>query len=319
MSQELTGMMLQEIESRLVQMVGQAGQMALEWFWRPLQVEYKQMDRMDPVTQADREVESFLRSAIASEFPDHAILGEEGTELEVSEREYLWVVDPVDGTSNFVNGFPLFACSVALLRNMEPVVGALFLPVSPRVSSPAPAAGVEPRASVARLGSGVLHARLGGGAYLDGIRVQASEAEEPEPSSLSGLPGLHAHHFHRRDRLRRSPGELRCTGSVCFEAAMVATGVFRYAVFRSPKLWDVAAATLIVREAGGTSLRWRGAEWEPLTRFEPMSNPKDPREKGFRFWRAVTLMGGSRVARFVAERLRPVLPPDKAARRATAE
>ncbi|MHB1160148.1 MAG: inositol monophosphatase family protein [Chloroflexota bacterium] len=298
--------MLEEIEARAVQMVRDAGQMALERFWRPLQVEYKQEDRVDPVTEADRKIESFLRSTIAREYPDHAILGEEGTELEVAEREFLWVLDPVDGTTNFVNGLPLFACSAALLCHGEPAVGAIFLPVAPRAARPVTPLGAGGESATLQLRSAVLHARLGGGAYLDGDRVHASEAAEPEPSSLSGLPGHHARQFRRAGRLRQNPGELRCTGSVCYEAAMVATGVFRYAVFRRPKMWDVAAAAAIIREAGGLSMRWTGTEWVDLTRFDPMANPRKPEEIGLRFWESITLVGGMRVARFVAERLRPV-------------
>ncbi len=302
---------LQDIEARAVHLVYRAGQMALERFWRPLRVEYKQENRMDPVTEADRGIEAFLRSAIAREFPEHAILGEEGTELEVAQREFLWVLDPVDGTTNFVNGLPIFACSAGLLRRGEPVVGAIFLPVAPRTARPMTAPGAEAETSVLQLRSAVLHARLGGGAFLAGDPVRATEASVPESSSLAGLPGFHAHQFHRLEHLRQKPGEIRCLGSVCFEASMVATGVFRYAVFRRPKPWDVAAASLIVREAGGLAMCWTGSQWVELTRFDPMSNPKKPEETGLRFWEAVTLMGGSQVARFVADRLRPHPPRQK--------
>ncbi len=302
---------LREIEARAIQLVRQAGQMALDRFWRPLRVEYKQEDRVDPVTEADRAIEAFLRSAIAQQFPEHAILGEEGTEVGGAQREFLWVLDPVDGTTNFVNGLPLFACSAALLRRGEPVAGAIFLPVAPRTARPVAEPGEEAQGSSLQLRSAVLHARLGGGAFLDDDPVRATEAPMPEASSLAGLPGHHAHQFHRLERLRQNPGELRCLGSVCFETAMVATGVFRYAVFRRPKLWDVAAGTLIVREAGGSAKMWTGGRWEPLTRFDPMSNPKRPEEVGLRFWGAVTLVGGSRVGSYVAERLQPAASKPK--------
>ena len=302
---------LPEIESHAVRLVHQAGQMALDRFWRPLQVEYKQEDRTDPVTEADRGIEAFLRSAIARQFPDHAILGEEGTEVEVAGREYVWVLDPVDGTTNFVNGLPLFACSAGVLRWGEPVVGAIFLPVAPRAAGPMTLPGAPAENSTLQLRSAVVHAHLGGGAFLDDDPVRACEALIPEASSLSGLPGHHAHQFHRLDRLRRNPGELRCLGSVCFEMSMVATGVFRYAVFRRPKIWDVAAGTLIVREAGGQVLTWTGSSWQALTRFEAMVNPKKVEENGLRFWQGVTLVGGRQVTSYVAEWLRPAAPRPK--------
>ncbi len=296
---------LREVEARAVLLAREAGRRALEGFRRPLHVEYKRQNRADPVTDADRGIEGFLRAAIAREFPQHAILGEEGTEVEAGEAEFLWVLDPVDGTTNFVNGFPIFACSLGLLRYGEPVVGAIFLPVTPRVATSEGMEEVGDEAAGRDLGSGVLHARLGGGAFLDGVPVRASTAPAPEPSSLAGLPGHHYRQFSRLRGLQRNAGELRCLGSVCYEMAMVACGVFRYTAFRSPRVWDLAAGTLIVREAGGLSLAWRRGEWEPLTRFEPMSNPAKPGERGLRFWTAITLFGGSRVARHVAERLRP--------------
>lgn len=300
---------LEDIEERATRLVRDAGRMVLERFWRPFHVEYKRGDRSDPVTEADRDVEAFLRSSIAREFPEHGILGEEGTEVDAGEREFLWALDPVDGTTNFVNGLPLFSCSAALLRRGEPVVGAVFLSIAPRAltretESPEREARRRPYARV-DVGSAVLHARLGGGAFLDGEPVRASEATTPEPSSLAGLPGHHLRQFRRLNRLRENPGEPRCLGSVCYEMGLVACGVLRYAVFRRPKLWDVAAGALIVRESGGLSLQWRESRWEPLRRFEPMRNPRKPEERGLRHWSAVTLVGGSQVAGFVAERLRP--------------
>jgi len=292
----------QEIESQITELVRRAGQLALEHFRLPLQVEFKQENRSDPVTQADKAVEEFLKSAILERFPGHAIIGEEGTEIDVERHDFLWALDPVDGTNNFMNGLPLFGCSAGLLYRGEPVVGAIFLPVAPRAAGER----VAPDGSRSlQLGGAVLHARLGGGAFLDDEQVRASEEPKPEPSSLVGLPGHHSHQFRRSGGLRYNPGELRSLGSVCYETGMVACGIFRYAIFRRPRLWDVAAGVSIVREAGGTALRWNGTTWEPLTRFDPMSPSKKPGEASLRHWTATVLLGGSESAHFVAERIRP--------------
>jgi len=304
-SREPGDSLLRDIEAWAVELVRRAGEMALERFRRPMQVEYKQQGRRDPVTDVDRGVEQFLRSAIAREFPQHGVLGEEGTETDGAGHDYLWVLDPIDGTSNYVNGLPLFGCSAGLLYRGEPVVGAIFLPVAPRAGDSTKEVVGEAAASVPAWGSGVLHARLRMGTHLDGTRVFASTAERPEPTALAGLPAHHARQFRRRERLREVPGELRCLGSVCFETAMVACGVLQYGVFRRPRLWDLAAGALLVREAGGRILRWRRNRWEPLGRFEAMANPARPDEEGLRYWTATTLLGGSRVAGYVAERLRP--------------
>lgn len=293
---------LQEIEAGISDLMRQAGQITLRHFQLPLEVEYKQGNRSDPVTQADRAVEEFLRVAITERFPGHAILGEEGTEIDVEKNEFLWALDPVDGTTNFLNGLPLFGCSAGLLHRGEPVVGAIFLPVAPR--SAAHCAAPDGNGSL-QLGGAVLHARLGGGAFLDGKPIRASGSEAPVPSSLVGLPGHHSHQFRRRGRLRGSPGELRSLGSICYETGMVACGVFQYAVFRRPRLWDVAAGVTIVREAGGRALRWNGGGWEPLVRFEPMAPHGKKGEPSIRHWAGTVLFGGDESTKFVAERLRP--------------
>ena len=296
---------LKEIEERAVRLVREAGAIALSGFGRPLQVAYKERSRANPVTDVDREVEAFLRSAIWESFPEHSLLGEEGDEPVPDGGDALWVVDPLDGTINFLNGLPLFACSLALLRRGEPVVGAIYLPVAPATACARTQSGGEPIPVVPARGA-VLHARLGGGALLDGMPVRVSDASELEASSLSGLPGNHVRQFKRMDGLRRRPGEPRCLGSVCFEAALVAAGVFRYAVFGKPKLWDVAAASLIVREAGGVALRWAGDGWVDLARFDPMPNPRSRADAALRFWEAATLVAGASVGGYVADRLRPL-------------
>jgi myo-inositol-1(or 4)-monophosphatase len=293
---------LQDIETQITDLVRQAGQIALEHFRLPLEVKFKNDNRSDPVTQADKGIEEYLRTAITERFPGHAIIGEEGTEIDVEQHDFLWALDPVDGTTNFMNGLPLFGCSAGLLFHGEPVVGAIFLPVVPSPARTRP--GSEGGGAV-QLEGGVLHARLGGGAFLDEVRVHTSDAPNPEPSSLVGLPGHHSWQFRRSGKLRRNPGELRCLGSVCYETGMVACGVFRYAIFRSPRLWDMAAGVTIVREAGGSALRWNGTAWEPLDRFEPMSASKKPGETSLRHWTGTVLVGGSESAAFVAARLRP--------------
>jgi hypothetical protein len=81
--------------------------------------------------------------------------------------------------------------------------------------------------------------------------------------------------------------------------------VLRYAVFRMPAIWDVAASSLIVREAGGECYRWRAGRWEPLTHFEAMPDSRGGSDRHPRHWRAPVLLGGRQVAAFAAARLRP--------------
>lgn len=105
-----------------------AGQLALRHFRQPVQVENKQPGRsFDPVTQADRDIETFLRERIMQTFPGHGIEGEEFPPL-AGQTEYKWVIDPVDGTRAFISGFPAWGILLALLREDEPVLGLMHQP-----------------------------------------------------------------------------------------------------------------------------------------------------------------------------------------------
>lgn len=306
-SSSLDDAFLEQVEARAIQWVCEGGRRALHHFRLPLHVEFKTEGRTNPVTDTDWEIEGYLRATIAKEYPDHAILGEEGTEVEVAEHDFVWVLDPVDGTANFWNGLPLFACSAGLLWRGEPVVGAVFLSVVPLPATEMPGARAKGGEGdqVPRLRSGVVHARRGGGACLEGVPIQASRAPVPAGSNLVGLPGYHTRQFHWVGSPRKRPGEPRFLGSICYEMALVAAGVLQYSVYRRPRVWDVASGVLIVREAGGHSLCWEGDRWKPLTRFDAMGNPENPWESDLRHWRMPVLVGGSQAAWYAAERLRP--------------
>src|SRR3954453_1264696 len=107
-------------------------------------VEFKDKRQRDPVTAVDRAVEALVCDELQRRFPHHGILGEEGTG-EALTSEYLWVLDPLDGTANFAAGLPFFGLSLALLRDGAPIVGALYLPYWP---------GDQPAVLRASLGNG---------------------------------------------------------------------------------------------------------------------------------------------------------------------
>ena len=98
---------------------------------RPLTVAYKtegtgERAPRDPVSELDRAIEEMVRSRIADRFPSHGVIGEEMDVPARAEDEFVWVIDPLDGTSNFLNGFPLIACSIGVLHLGRPVAGAIW-------------------------------------------------------------------------------------------------------------------------------------------------------------------------------------------------
>ena len=108
-------------------MAEESGAIARRYFRTPIAVDAK--DDQSPVTIADREVEAAIRRLIAAECPGHGIVGEEHG-VEHADAEYVWVIDPIDGTRAFIAGMPLFGILIALLRNGTPILGVIDQPIS---------------------------------------------------------------------------------------------------------------------------------------------------------------------------------------------
>jgi len=284
-SPEGSGSRLLEIEEQAAQVARETGSLLLDLFRGPLQVEYKDKHERDPVSQADRRAEEYLRRAIHDSFPGHAILGEEGKDSGAGDAEYTWVLDPLDGTTNFVNGLPLFAVSVGVLRWGHPAVGAIWSSVTPTGSA------------------GVFSARAGGGARLDGNPISLDGTHrggKPPALRLAAVPGGSG----RRLGAGTRPGDPRTLGSIAVEAALVAAGVLQSAVFMRPKIWDVAAGVTIVREAGGSAFTRDGKRWHELTYFR-RSRDRAGVLKPLREWSGALLVGSPASTAALAARLNP--------------
>ena len=277
-----------EIETQAIEMATQAGMLLQHHFGKPLEVEYKDKERRDPVTSADKASERYLSEAISHRFPSHGILAEEGSEaVDAVVPDLLWVLDPLDGTTNFVNGLPTYAVSIGVLHRGSPLAGAIFIPWP----------GEE--------GGLVFHARKAGGAGLGNGPLKMSQPDEHAGNRLVAVPGSLGAQFRVRKGLRRRAGELRVTGSIAYELALTACGVLQYAVIGGPRLWDVAAGAVIVMEAGGAVLvRSRaGRGWEPLICLGPSWDVRPPTFKEMREWMCPLIAGGNEVAASVAANL----------------
>lgn len=255
-----------------------AGALVLDRFRSALKVEYKGRGHSDPVTDADRMSERFVHEEIRRHFPDHGVLGEEGSELQ-SKDAFLWVVDPIDGTTNFVNGLPLWCVSVGVLWHGRPVAGAIYTPSGPT-------------ASIA-----VIRAHRGGGAWLNNEQIHVRNEPEPTQKRLATLPGHYWQDLRFRSRGPNRLGEARTLGSIALELALVACGSLQYGVFWAPKVWDVAAGVALVQEAGGVVLTRSGNHdpWLDLHEFRARPPAK------LRDWKASILAGSPTATRVVAQ------------------
>ena len=216
----------------------------------------------DPVSEIDEHVETMIRAKLAEAYPDHEVIGEEVAGAAGPHADFIWAVDPIDGTANFVNGFPLFAASIGVLHNGEPVAGAVWCSTSHK------------------LRSGVYHARRGGPLSFE------SEPFKPRRNpavrrSLAGVPAAVSGLF---------PWESRKTGSAAIECALAAAGVLRVARFERPNLWDVAGGIPLVLAAGGSVHTKTKEGWRRMDRFEGPSQD-DIGDFDLRVWRQPLIVG----------------------------
>lgn len=249
------------VERLAVDLAAEAGKFALEKFPQTQDVEYKGKGRDNPVTELDRASEDLIRAGIARTFPGHCVVGEERQDTYNPDTEYIWVIDPIDGTTNFVNGLPIFAVSIGVLHHFRPVVGAIFVPNGPTA------------------GPGIYHARSGGGAWFGDRPVRVAAEEGLIAGRTVARPGGFPGFFEVKGKIRRKLGEPRVLGSIAYEFCAVASGSLGYALFGAPRLWDVAAGVTIVREAGGLNLTYRRkGGWQELTEFAPPRRRRKSKE-----------------------------------------
>ncbi len=282
----------QEIEAAAAQLAGGAGEVLAGYFGRQMAVEYKGKGQQDPVTSADKASQEYLVAEITRRFPGHGILAEESADESADESEdaspdFLWVVDPLDGTTNFLNGLPVYAVSIGVLYRGWPLAGAIYVPW------PKPSGGL------------VLRCRRGGGCFADGERVKVFESEEPGAGRLVGLPGSFAHTSRLGRKLRAPAGEMRITGSIAYELAMTACGVFQYTIIGAPRMWDMAAGVLAVIEANGAVMARLPGEkrWRHLESLLPAWGVKPPTLKEMRGWVAPLVAGNPQVAPLIAQNI----------------
>ncbi len=238
---------LSEAENFLAAMTAiarEAGALLMDYFHQHLKIEYK--GEADLVTAADRAAEKLIRERIMQKWPDHDVLGEEQG-LTDRGSEYRWYVDPLDGTTNFAHGFPVFCVSLALERRGsidERIAGVIYDPTRDELFS----------------------AAHGKGAHLNGEAIHVSKMRTLQESLVAtGFPSHKRHknpniYFYHQITLR-SHG-VRRAGSAALDLCNVASGRFDGFWEFNLNPWDTAAGVLLVEEAGGKVTRYDGSPFE---------------------------------------------------------
>lgn len=195
------------------------------------------------VTKADTASERIILSLLKKHTPDFQILSEESG-LTHHKSEYLWVVDPLDGTTNFTVHNPLFSVSIALYKNGVPLLGVVYAPYLKEL----------------------FVAEKGKGATLNGRKLRVSKTHELKKSFLTYCYGQQHKHMRRAVELYRyfkmKSVDMRQLGSAAIELAWVAAGRTESIIIPGTKPWDAAAGVLLVTEAGGKVTNFFGKAWK---------------------------------------------------------
>ena len=248
----MVDLILDEYAGEAAQIARDAGDILRDRFGQPHEVRFK--GTIDLVTEADRAAEDLIADRLRTVCPEHDLLCEEGSVGATSGATYCWVVDPLDGTTNFAHGLPTFAVSIALEDAGTPVVGVVYDPMRDEL----------------------FMARKGGGATLNGTPIVVSAVDELIASIL--VTGF-SYDFARRaqqadvwrDFLTRVQA-IRQTGSAALNLCYIAAGRLDGYWERGLSPWDVAAGAVIVTEAGGIVTDMRGGPFRSSNREILASN-----------------------------------------------
>lgn len=223
-----------------------AGKMALKYQQKGFNVEIKDGNPNNLVTDVDKSVDEFIVKTIRSNFPDHSILSEESGTID-GPGEYKWIIDPIDGTTNFAHGIPIFAISIAITFKGKPIIGVVEVP------------GLKES----------YWAQEGRGAYVGMKPIQVSKVHDYKRALLgTGFPYDREGPRYKKtldlfDHFYRESMGMRRSGSAALDLCFLACG--RYDAFFEYDLkpWDIAAGKIIVEEAGGMVTNMDGTPLNP--------------------------------------------------------
>ena len=225
-----------KVMKELKQWVQELGEIQLEKLDSEFKVNTKSSS-IDLVTEVDELSEEFLLDKIKNKYPAHSILSEESG-IEDNDSDYCWIIDPIDGTTNYANGFIVFSISVALQYEGETILGVVYAPRLQQLYS----------------------AIKGEGAYLNDQPTRVTNTKNLNQALVAtGFPYDRAtssqNNLDNISNLVPKLQGLRRTGSAAFDLCTVAGGVFDAYWELKLNLWDIAAGVLIVKEAGGEIVR----------------------------------------------------------------
>lgn len=236
-----------------VKSANEAGKIFAANFGKPKNVKKKNGDPRNLVTEIDFKIERLIKNKIHAAFPEDCIMGEEmGWEENQSTGQLKWYIDPIDGTSNFIQGLPMACISIALWDETGPLVGVVYNPILKEMHT----------------------AVRGQGAFLNGKKIKVSGTKDLE--NAFGCIGWveREHGVKLFAKIIRACRKVRGLATSALQTAMTGSGVLDFYVTRDLHIWDFAAAVLIVTESGGKVTDLSGKLPSPKSKGIIASNGK---------------------------------------------
>ena len=232
-----------------------AGAIHKKFYGKTLHIEFKGKNSLNLVTQVDQLSEKRILSILQKQFPTHDFLGEESG-LQKNNSAYTWIIDPLDGTTNFAHSYPFFCVSIALVQNGVPIVGVIY----------------------DALRDECFTAEKGKGAFLNGKRLSVSKIATLEKSLLcTGFAYMVRETHYNLDNFSKfvlTAQGVRRDGSAAMNFAYVAAGRLDGFWERGIQAWDIAAGALLILEAGGKLTDITGDPFDLFAQNGLAANPK---------------------------------------------
>ncbi len=238
----------------IIQTIKKAGRILINYFQKDKKLPKLRRYGKEIVTVYDRLIDKFLIKKISQKFPNDNFFTEESGLIK-KNSDFLWLIDSLDGTSNFAVGNPFFSISIALLKNKKLILGIVYSPIIDEL----------------------YFAEKGKGAFLNNQKIKVSQVKDLKKSYLYFCEGGEKNRKRTAKIIKKvypKVIELRKLGSAALECCWVASGKGEGYITTKIEPWDVAAGSLIVEEAGGKVTDFKGNFWQPIKTDFVASNNK---------------------------------------------
>jgi myo-inositol-1(or 4)-monophosphatase len=268
----------------------ESGEFALKNIDSDIDIFSKEGEKNNLVTEIDHRNQETIISIIRDHHSNHSIIGEEDKKTAKPQpHEIAWVIDPVDGTTNFVNRIPIFSVSIGVLYKGIPIAGAIWTPWLNNNNL-------------------ILKASLGNGATINNQKniITNQNSSKLSEGGIATLPSNLESYFEIKNNKKKYIGEKRVLGSCAFEMMLIAKGISIYGILGPASSWDFAAGIIIIQESGGKILKIsQNKKWETFNSFENDYKIDVATIEKIRNWKGILVAGQESIINFTTNNLTP--------------